>query len=67
MRYYNYEKLAKEVGMTMAQLRELKRQMRAEFPHDQMMFELHVMRAVMAVRDGRITLEQALRSEPSRA
>ena len=45
----------------------LKRQMRAEFPHDQMMFELHVMRAVMAVRDGRITLEQALRSEPSRA
>jgi len=28
-----------------------------------MMYELHVLRACMAVRDGHITLEEALRDE----
>ena len=66
MRYFNYEKVAKEAGVTTTQLREIKRIMRAEFPHDQMMYELHVLRVVRAIRAGRITVEQALRSEPSR-
>jgi hypothetical protein len=64
MDYFDYGKVAREAGLTDDQLRQLERVMRREFPRDQMMFELHVLRAVMAIREGAITLEGALASEP---
>jgi len=39
--------------------------MRREFPKDEMMFELHVLRACLAIRDGHVTIDETLKSEPS--
>jgi hypothetical protein len=37
--------------------------MRREFPDDQMMQDLHVLRACMAISEGRVTLAEALRAQ----
>lgn len=37
--------------------------MRREFPADEMMCELHVLRACMAIRDGLASLEDVLAPE----
>jgi hypothetical protein len=34
---------------------------RRDYPNDQMLFELHVLRACRAIRDGMVTLEQVLK------
>jgi hypothetical protein len=36
---------------------------RKEFPTDGMLYELHLLRACMAIRDGYVTLENALKPE----
>ena len=36
---------------------------RREFPIDDMMYELHVLRACMAIKDGYIKLEDAIEAE----
>ena len=63
MRHFDYEKVAKEAGITAVALEELRRLIRHEFPHDEMLYELHLLRACRAIRDGRLKLEDALRSE----
>ena len=63
--YFNYEGVAREANIPPEKLAELSKIMRAEFPHDDMMYELHILRACMAIRDGKITLDEALRSELS--
>jgi len=61
MHYFDYEKMAREAGMPSEKLAELCRLMRREFPRDEMMYELHILRACMAIRDGHVRLEDALR------
>ena len=63
MRYFDYEKVALEAGIAADALGELRRVMRREFPHDDMLYELHLLRACRAIREGRLKLEDALRSE----
>ena len=63
MEYFDYKKVAREAGIADGKLSELCRVMRSEFPRDDMMFELHVLRACMAVRDGHIRIEDALGTE----
>ncbi len=65
MRYFDYRKVAKEAGIPPAKMAKLIAAMRKEFPKDNMMFELHVLRAWLAIRDGHVSVEDALRSEPS--
>ena len=60
MRYFDFETVAREAGITAGQMKELCASMRKEFPKDQMMYELHVLRACMAIRDGHVTVEDAL-------
>ena len=60
MRYFDYEKVAREAGVTADQLSEICQSIRREFPNDDMMYELHVLRACMAVRDGHVSLEDVL-------
>ena len=67
MDYFDYETVAGETAVTAEQLRRLEQRVRAEFPRDQMMFELHMLRAVMAIREGALTVEKALASEPERS
>ena len=62
MRYFDYEKAAREAGITEEQLKEVCASIRREFPKDDMMYELHVLRACAAVRDGRASLDDVLRA-----
>ena len=44
--YFDYQKVAKEMGVSTATLKKIKRGVKKEFPEDKMMFELHVLRAI---------------------
>ncbi len=59
MRYFNFEKIAREAAIPADKLHELCQSIRREFPRDEMMYELHVLRAYMAIRDGHVSLEDA--------
>lgn len=61
--YFDFPAPAKEVGFTDSQLSQLCRAIRREFPQDDMLYELHVLRAILAVKAKRITIEQALQEE----
>ena len=63
MHSFGFENMAREAGIREDDFRRLCEALRREFPHDEMMFELHVLRACMAIRDGLITLQDALRTD----
>ena len=60
MRYFDYEKIASEAGIPADKLERLARLFANEEPHDPMLAELHTMRACMAIKEGRLTIEEAL-------
>ena len=60
MSYFDYEGVAREARIPTEKLEELRHLIREEFPRDEMMYELHLLRACMAVRNGVVTLQQAL-------
>ena len=63
MRHFDYESMAREAGIPPQKLEELRKIIRQEFPKDDMMYELHLLRVCMAIKDGHVTIEGALRSE----
>jgi len=60
MDYFDYEGVAQEAGIPDDKLAALCRQVREEFPYDDMMYELHVLGACMAVQDGYATIDEVL-------
>jgi hypothetical protein len=60
MKYFDYESVARDAGISSDDLNLLCQHVRSEFPSDEMMYELHVLRACMAIRDHFIRLEDAL-------
>ena len=65
MKYFDYETVAREAKIPPEKRKRLVQLMREEFPNDPLMCELHVLRACMAIRDGHITMEDALMPEPN--
>ncbi len=65
MRYFDFEKVGRDAGLARAQMDALCGAMRREFPTDDMMYELHVLRACIAVRDGLASAAEVLPSEAS--
>ena len=65
MRYFDYESVAREAGITGPQLEELRGLIKQEFPKDQMMYGLHLLRACMVIRKGVSSLEEALKPDPA--
>lgn len=63
MGYFDFESVAREAKISLGHLKQLQEIMHREFPGDEMMRELHVLRACMAIRDGVISLEDALQVE----
>jgi hypothetical protein len=63
MRYFDYGKVAAEAQIPPGKLARLRSVVRREFPKDDMMFELHMLRVCTAIRDGHITIDQALAEE----
>ena len=57
---YYFEKVAQEAKIPMDRLSEICRMMRSEFPNDEMMYELHVLRACLAVKEGYATMTEIL-------
>jgi hypothetical protein len=64
MEYFNYQVVAAEAKISADKLEELVALFRSEYPNDPMMVELHVLRACRAIRDGRLTLDEALATTP---
>jgi hypothetical protein len=58
MRYFDYERVAREAGISAEDLGRLCHLIRQEFPGDDMLYELHVMRACRIIKDGPYTMEQ---------
>ena len=67
MHYFDYGKIAAEAKISARKLARLRSMIRREFPRDEMMFELHMLRTCMAIRDGHVTIEQALAEESEAA
>lgn len=44
--YFDYRKIAREMKIPASTLKKIEREVKREFPHDKMMYELHVLRAV---------------------
>jgi hypothetical protein len=63
MKYFNYRFVARAAKIPEEKLRKLVKLARQEFPNDPMMAELHALRACLAVRDGHIKIDDALRSQ----
>ena len=60
MDYFDYESAAREAKLSAEQLQLICDIVHRDYPHDRMLFELHVLRACNAIRDGRVTLEQVV-------
>ena len=46
--YFDYQKLVKKEHVPERVLKQIEKEVRTEFPHDKMMYELHVLRAIMS-------------------
>lgn len=60
MHYFDYETIARQAGIPADKLARLSKSLAAEEPNDPMLAELHTMRACMAIKEGRLTIEEAL-------
>ncbi len=45
---FDIKKAAKEYGLSREQIAKIKREVRQEFPRDEVLYELHVIRAIMS-------------------
>ncbi len=66
MRYFDYEKLARQVKIPARKLARLRALIRREFPNN-MLFELHMLRVCMSIHDGHVTIDEALADESDAA
>jgi hypothetical protein len=64
VKYFDYRLVAREAKIPEEKLRKLVKLARQEFPHDPMMAELHALRACLAIRDGHIKIDEALKNQP---
>lgn len=63
---FNVERLKKESGFSKETLKKIEDEVRKEFPDDEMMFKLHLLRVLSALKEGTISLDDVV-SESKRA
>lgn len=63
---FDYLSAARRAGIPQEKLDQLCAFFRAEFPSDEMMAELHILRAILSVEHGVATLDEILRQEVTR-
>lgn len=61
MRYFDYEQVAAEARIPPDKLAAICEMLRREYPEDDVLYELHVLRACNSVKEGRISLAQLLK------
>ena len=59
MEIFDLERVKRESRLSPDDLARLEERVRAEFEDDEMMFELHLTRALKAIKEGRVSLEEA--------
>lgn len=57
---FDLDKIQRESGHLPDTLMRLKAEIKGEFQGDEMMFEHHFLRLIRAIREGWVTLEEAL-------
>lgn len=65
-RHFDYRRSAEQAGLSDHQLNLIKRMFRADYPTDDMLYELHVLRAASAIRDGLTTVDAVMREAEQR-
>jgi hypothetical protein len=63
MAFFDYVPIAREAGISDEILQVLSEKVRRDFPKDDMLYELRMMRACMAVRDGHVRREDLCKDE----
>jgi len=58
MEIFDLEKIKKESGLSTSEFTQLEEEIRREFEDDEMMFELHLIRAIRAIKEGWVVLEE---------
>lgn len=58
--YFDYTRAASEAGLTPDLLRSLVRLFEADYPHDVMLRELHILRACNAILRGAVSIKDVL-------
>ena len=58
--FFDYVSAAKRIGIPQEKVDQLCCLFRAEFPSDEMMAELHILRAIMSIERGDTTLDEIL-------
>lgn len=61
MHYFDYESVAQEAHIPADKLTKICELVRKDYPDDDNLYELHVLRACMSVRDGLTTLDKILK------
>ena len=46
LKYFDYQKVAGEIGIPDVLMKQIEKEIKKEFPNDRMMYELHVLRAL---------------------
>jgi hypothetical protein len=62
---FEYEKIAREAIIPPDKLEELRHLVRREFPKEDMMNALHLLRMCMASKQGFVTIADAMETEPA--
>ena len=57
---FDYRQIAQSCGVSPRDLETLRQEAFSEFPGDEMMGELHVLRMLITIQDGRVRLEDLL-------
>lgn len=60
---FDYIAAARRAGIAPDRLERLSALIRSEFPSDEMMAELHILRAILSIQRGETTLDDILRQE----
>lgn len=61
--YFDYPTIAKRCKISTKIVKEIEKLERKEFPRDQMMFELHMLRILRSIEKGIVKPEEILRSK----
>jgi hypothetical protein len=61
MNYFEYETVARAAGISSEKLEQLVKLFNSDEPNDPMLAELHILRACMAIKSGRVSLTDAIK------
>jgi hypothetical protein len=58
MEYFDYESVARQAKLSPEQIKTIVAAVRRDYPSDEMLFELHALRACRAILNGILTFEE---------